>query len=107
MMSLLVDGQLAQGGPYLQQAAADSLRHRVEVAVEGKEAIAGETSAEGRQRKVGSGGQWSQQGFLFLPAFLRNLPGGAVDPSVGHRLQPISCLLYTSDAADDLLCVDL
>src|SRR5680860_1883478 len=27
------------------------------------------------------------------------------EPMHGHRL--VSCLLYTSDAADDLLCVDL
>ena len=28
-------------------------------------------------------------------------------PKLGARLQDIPCLLYTSDAADDLLCVDL
>ena len=28
-------------------------------------------------------------------------------PLTKHKLSIMSCLLYTSDAADDLLCVDL
>src|SRR5665213_3173913 len=31
----------------------------------------------------------------------------AIDGGTGHWIYPNTCLLYTSDAADDLLCVDL
>ena len=42
--------------------------------------------------------------FVLLTALLLGACGGA--PAVDATL-PTLCLLYTSDAADDLLCVDL
>eukprot|EP00657_Telonema_sp_P-1_P004427 TRINITY_DN20243_c0_g1_i1.p1 TRINITY_DN20243_c0_g1~~TRINITY_DN20243_c0_g1_i1.p1 ORF type:complete len:123 (-),score=52.50 TRINITY_DN20243_c0_g1_i1:79-447(-) len=45
-------------------------------------------------------------------ANLGDLPGAALIINTGTRvtrgeMTPVACLLYTSDAADDLLCVDL
>ena len=34
------------------------------------------------------------------------MKGEGKEKGIRFLLQPIACLLYTSDAADDLLCVD-
>src|SRR5680860_1220204 len=44
----------------------------------------------------------------WTPLAVRSVPATRSQPGPGSRERPCDCcLLYTSDAADDLLCVDL
>ena len=42
-----------------------------------------------------------------VPSVVGELPGDGVQQDHANAGHPQTCLLYTSDAADDLLCVDL